>query len=335
MHTCQCGSPSRERTATKSTMITVESDKQIFRATLKGRHVLSIRDLTAKDIESIFSLASDMEKIVRDRRCGDLLRGKIMTTLFFQPSTRTRLSFESAMFRLGGSVLTFGNPEDSRAGGKWGETLADTARVMDSYADLVVIRHPEVGAAKEFAQYANVPVINGGDGEGPGAEHPTQALLDLYTISKVFGQINGITMLLVGGMQIRVGHSLLLAFARFFDARLLIHCPDSLWLSKDEEAELRMLGLNYRRVESMEEALPEADVIYHNGWKESGPEPIPDKYRITAAKLTRAPKHAIVMDALPRVGVTPDVDATPHARYFEQAWNGVPIRMALLAHLLG
>lgn len=305
-------------------------------ASLKGRHLLSIRDLTTNDIKSIFSLSSDMEKIVRDRRCIDFLHGKIMATIFFQPSTRTRLSFESAMFRLGGSVLTFGNPEETRAGAKWGETLADTARVINSYADLVVIRHPKVGSANSFAQYADVPVINGGDGEGPGSEHPTQALIDLYTISKVFGQINGITMLIVGGMQIRVGHSLLLAIARFFNMRILIYCPDSLWLSKDEEAELRMLGLNYHRVESMEEALLEADVIYHNGWKESSPEPIPDEYRITAAKLTRVPKHAIVMDALPRTDeIAADVDATPYACYFEQASNGVPIRMALLAHLLG
>lgn len=283
-------------------MIAVESDKQIIGESLKGRHLLSINNLTAKDIKSIFSLASDMEEIVRSRRSIDLLRGQIIATIFFQPSTRTRLSFESAMFRLGGSVLTFGNPEETRAGAKWSETLADTARVVHSYADLIVIRHPKIGSAKEFAQYANVPVINGGDGEGPGSEHPTQALIDLYTISKVFGQINGITILIIGGMQTRVGHSLLLAFARFFNVRILIHCPDSLWLSKNEEAELRILGLNYHRVESMEEALPEADVIYHNGWKESGPEVIPDEYRITTAKLARVAKHTIVMDALPRAG---------------------------------
>ncbi len=300
----------------------------------KGRDIVSIKELSRGDMEIIFEVAREMVPIARGERNSDLLQGKILATLFFEPSTRTRLSFESAMHRLGGSVIGFSNPSATSI--SKGETLADTVRVMDSYSDVIVIRHPYEGSARLAAEFAENPVINAGDGAG---QHPTQTLLDLFTMYQEFGDIRGLKIALIGDLKYgRTVHSLAYALSKL-GADIYLVSPELLKMPRHIIRELQKKPVE---TDKIEDVMEEIDVFYVTRiQKERFPDPteykrVAGSYSITAELLKRAKKESIVMHPLPRVNeIAPDVDSTPHARYFQQAFNGVPVRMALLALVLG
>ncbi len=300
----------------------------------KGRDIVSIKELSREDMEIIFEVAREMVPIARGERNSDLLQGKILATLFFEPSTRTRLSFESAMHRLGGSVIGFSNPSATSI--SKGETLADTVRVMDSYSDVIVIRHPYEGSARLAAEFAENPVINAGDGAG---QHPTQTLLDLFTMYQEFGDIRGLKIALIGDLKYgRTVHSLAYALSKL-GADIYLVSPELLKMPRHIIRELQKKPVE---TDKIEDVMEEIDVFYVTRiQKERFPDPteykrVAGSYSITAELLKRAKKESIVMHPLPRVNeIAPDVDSTPHARYFQQAFNGVPVRMALLALVLG
>jgi aspartate carbamoyltransferase catalytic subunit len=302
----------------------------------KGRDILSMLDFTRKDIEYIFKIAEKMEPIAFNRKRTDLLKDYVMATLFFEPSTRTRLSFETAMLRLGGGVTGWASPEVSRTAI---ETIPDTAKVIEGYVDVVVMRHKENGAPALYAKNSAVPVISGGDGTN---EHPTQALLDLYTIEREKGSIDEVKVLLMGNMDQRAMHSLPFALAKFDDTEVFILAPDD----KDRQMpkwaidKFDKLGLKYSNVQNVEEVIEEVDVIYPiyaKPYTEEGfMKPVEDRFKITKEKLKNAKKDLLVMHALPRIDeLSTDVDDTPHAKYFKQSGYGIPVRMALLALVLG
>jgi len=270
------------------------------------------------------------------RAGSDMLRGKIMATMFFEPSTRTRLSFESAMTRLGGTALGFSETKGTSV--EKGENLADTVRVVESYADVLVVRHPLEGAARMAAEFAKVPVINAGSGA---EEHPTQALLDLYTMRKELGSIDGLNVGLVGDLRFgRTVHSLAYALSQY-KVRLYLISPDILRMRREvlEEVSKRIAvkeGL------SMDEHLKELDVIYMTRVQKerfadlAEYEKVKGSFRLSADGLAHARKNAIVMHPLPRVDeIGSDVDNTRHAKYFQQVWYGMVLRMGLLGLVLG
>ncbi len=300
----------------------------------KGRDIVSIKELSKEEMDIIFEVAREMLPIARGERKSELLDGKILATLFFEPSTRTRLSFESAMHRLGGSVIGFSNPSATSI--SKGETLADTVRVMDSYSDVIVIRHPYEGSARLAAEFASNPVINAGDGAG---QHPTQTLLDLFTIHQEFGEIKGLNVALIGDLKYgRTVHSLAYALS-YLGANIYLVSPELLRMPSHIIRELKEKPVE---TDKIEEVIEDADVLYVTRiQKERFPDPteykkVAGSYRITSELLKKAKERAIVMHPLPRVDeIEPDVDYTKHARYFQQAFNGVPVRMALLALVLG
>jgi len=300
----------------------------------KGRDIISLKDFSREEIDYVLEMARTMEPVAKAG--SDLLRGKILATLFFEPSTRTRLSFESAMHRLGGSAIGFAEAEIASV--KKGENLADTMRVVESYADVIVVRHPLEGAARLAAEFANVPVINGGSGA---EEHPTQALLDLYTIVKEMGKIDGLNVALVGDLRYgRTVHSLAYALS-LYDVRLFFVSPDMLRMRREV---LETIKGKVKVVEksSLDDVVDIADVLYVTRiQKERFPDAaeyakVKGAYRIDLKLLEKAKKDTIVLHPLPRVDeIAPEVDGTSHARYFEQVWNGIVTRMALLALVLG
>lgn len=300
----------------------------------KGRDIISLKDFSREEIDYVLEMTRTMEPVAKAG--SDLLRGKILATLFFEPSTRTRLSFESAMHRLGGSAIGFAEAEIASV--KKGENLADTMRVVESYADVIVVRHPLEGAARLAAEFANVPVINGGSGA---EEHPTQALLDLYTIVKEMGKIDGLNVALVGDLRYgRTVHSLAYALS-LYDVRLFFVSPDMLRMRREV---LETIKGKVKVVEksSLEDVVDIADVLYVTRiQKERFPDAaeyakVKGSYRIDLKLLEKAKKDTIVLHPLPRVDeIAPEVDGTSHARYFEQVWNGIVTRMALLALVLG
>jgi aspartate carbamoyltransferase catalytic subunit len=298
----------------------------------EGRDVLSILDFSRGELERLFEVAAKIEK-------GSLrpnLRGKILATAFFEPSTRTRLSFETAMSRLGGSVIGFGGTEGTSIAK--GENLADTIRMLDCYSDLIVIRHPMEGAAKLAAEVARVPVINGGDGS---RHHPTQAMIDLYTIWKEFGRIDGLEIGLLGDLRYgRAASSLVYGLSKFKPKRVLLFSPPSLKLRKEVRDFLVKAGIALEERDKLE--VGSLDVLYVTRiQKERFPDPaeyekVKGSYRLTVSSLEGARERLIVLHPLPRVDeIDLEVDETPHARYFQQAANGVFVRMALLSLLLG
>lgn len=304
--------------------------------TLKGRSVVSINDLTDSEILLVLDTAKRISEIAGSGTPPDVLRGKVLATLFFEPSTRTRLSFESAMKRLGGSVIGFS--ETGTTSATKGETLADTIRMVSGYSDITVLRHPREGAARMCTQFATIPIINGGDGAG---QHPTQTLLDLYTIRQSLGRIEGLKVALVGDLKYgRTVHSLAYALARF-GAQPVLVAPKTLQMPQDIVRHLEEMGRKPRMESAFDAVIPEADVIYMTRiQKERFPDPeeyakVAGSYRLTVEALKPAKAGAVVLHPLPRVDeIDPEVDATPHARYFEQAANGVHVRMALLALVL-
>ena len=297
-------------------------------------HVVTIQDLADDEIASILDRARELLPVARGEERSDAFVGKILATCFFEPSTRTRLSFETAMHRLGGNVIGFA---DSRTTSHLkGETLADAVRMVAGYADAIVLRHPQEGSARLAAEISDVPVINGGDGAG---QHPTQTLLDLFTIREELGKLEGLTVGLLGDLRYgRTVHSLAAALARY-DTTMHFIAPESLAMPRRVTAGLPD---GWSAHTTLNGVLPELDLLYVTRiQKERFPDPedyvrVAGAYTISAETLRDAKPGLRVLHPLPRVGeIATDVDETEHAAYFRQAFNGVPVRMALLEMLLG
>lgn len=305
-----------------------------------GRHVISIDDFERDEILHILGLARRLEA----QPHSDLLNGCLMATCFFEPSTRTRLSFEAAMKKLGGKVIGFSDALSSSA--KKGESLADTIRMVDQYADVVVLRHPRDGAARLAADASGVPILNGGDGAN---QHPTQTFLDLYTITKLFpGHLEGrvdhpLHVAFAGDLRYgRTVHSLLHALSRFDGISVQLVAAPGLEMPEHHISEARDAGLDVHIAENLEAAIATCDVLYMTRLQEERfPDPIEFEhikasYRVDATMLTQAKPALRILHPLPRVNeIAIDVDTTAHAHYFPQAGNGVPVRQALLALVLG
>ncbi len=297
---------------------------------LAGRSLIRVDDFSAEEIQHVLNVAEQMHERLGERQT--LLAGKILATAFFEPSTRTRLSFESAMQRLGGGVIGFADASTSSAAK--GETLADTARIIESYADVIVMRHPLEGSSAVAAAYASKPIINAGDG---GHQHPTQTLTDLYTIQRSRGDIAGLHIGLCGDLRFgRTVHSLLVAL-RHYPVHVTCIAPQSLQLPD----RFQPAGLPVARTDHVEDVLPDLDVLYVTRiQRERFPdaseyESVKGSYRIDAALLERSKPELLVMHPLPRVDeIAYNVDPDRRAAYFGQAAYGVPVRMALLALLL-
>jgi aspartate carbamoyltransferase catalytic subunit len=300
----------------------------------KGRDIVSIKDFTREEIDYILKTTGDMEPIAKSG--SNMLRGKILGTLFFEPSTRTRLSFEAAMNKLGGNVIGFAEPKVAAI--KKGENLADTIRVVENYADVMVLRHPLEGAARLAAEFASIPVINAGSGA---EEHPTQALLDLYTILKEKGTIDGLNITLMGDLRYgRTVHSLAYALS-LYKVNLFLVSPELLRMRREVSDAIKK-KIKIAECSTVEEFLAKTDVLYVTRIQEERfPDPaeyakVSGTYKIDVDTLEEAKKEMIIMHPLPRVDeIDHEVDNTPHARYFQQVWNGMVTRTALLALILG
>jgi aspartate carbamoyltransferase catalytic subunit len=305
---------------------------------LVGRDVVSISDLSKDEIRAVLDQATQFEKQLSADQRLTLLSGRILATVFYEPSTRTRLSFESAMHRLGGAVISVAEAKTSSSAAK-GETIYDSGRMLESYADVIVQRHPAVGSARALADAANVPVLNAGDGTG---EHPSQALLDLLTIQREKGSLNGLTVAMVGDLKNgRTVHSLSKALAHW-NAKLILCAPNALRMPAELVEQLRSQGLVVIETENMGAALGQADVVYITRIQQERFAQIEEYlqykgvYVITAEAIAKAKAGITVMHPLPRVDeITTDVDPLPNAAYFRQARYGVFTRMALLAMVLG
>ncbi|MBN1811837.1 MAG: aspartate carbamoyltransferase [Anaerolineae bacterium] len=303
---------------------------------LAGRDLLSIDDLNKAGIKMILDQATQMEEQCQEQPKLDLLNGRILATLFYEPSTRTRLSFESAMHRLGGDVLSAASAAKTSSAAK-GETLGDAARVISGYAHLIVQRHPEILSAKQAAEGATVPVINAGDGSH---EHPTQALLDLYTIQKERGQIDGLRIAMAGDLRYgRTVHSLSKALAHW-DVTLTLVSPPSLQMPPLITHKLKQ-KITVDETEDLTAVMEACDVLYVTRiQRERFQEPadydkVKDSYVITRKLVNSANPEITIMHPLPRVNeIATDVDELPGAAYFRQADNGVWARMALMALIL-
>ncbi|RLI20659.1 aspartate carbamoyltransferase [Candidatus Bathyarchaeota archaeon] len=300
-----------------------------------GRDIISIKDFSREEIDYILKIASRMEPIAKTG--SDMLKGKILATLFFEPSTRTRLSFESAMHRLGGATIGFAEAEIASV--KKGENLADTVRTVENYADIIALRHPLEGAARLAAEFAEVPIINAGSGA---EEHPTQALLDLYTIVKEKGRIDGLSIALMGDLRYgRTVHSLAYALS-MYNVKLYLVSPEILRMRKEVLKVLKEKKVEVVEKNRIEEIISDLDILYVTRiQKERFPDPaeyakVRGSYRIDLETLKNAKEDLVILHPLPRVDeIAPEVDSTPHARYFRQVWNGIIVRMALLALILG
>lgn len=302
-----------------------------------GRHIFSVGQFTRQDLHKLFEVAQEMRTMVTRVGQYDLLRGKVMASLFYEPSTRTSCSFQAAMQRLGGTVLNIQNNGSSMSKG---ESLTDTIRTLDCYTDITVLRHPAVGAAQEAASVSKHPVINAGDGVG---EHPTQALLDVFTIREELGTVNGITVTFVGDLKHgRTVHSLSRVLA-MYDVRMRYVSPDSLRMPSELLAYLADKGVDQKEHRELNnEVMRETDVLYITRVQKERFEKmeaynrVKDAYTITTETLNRAKDHMIVMHPLPRNGeISTDVDSDPKAVYFRQMEYGMYVRMALLAMVLG
>lgn len=311
--------------------------------TMKGKDVISIRDFSRGDIEHVFRTAEKLRPIADGRTKSTLLQDKILAALFFQPSTRTRLSFESAMQRLGGSVVGFASPEVTRAGDVYAETLKDTGEMVQLYSDVIVVRHPEAEAPAILAETVDIPVISGGAGitstskSGSVGEHPTQTLLDLYTISREKRRIDGLSILLMGNLGSRAIHSLGIGVSRFDGVQIYLLAPESLGLPDVAKRDFESANLRCKAVSSINDVIKKLDVIYVVSMRQAlGVETTPDPYRLDMAKLKEAKSDLIVLHPLPRMDeISTEVDKTPYAKYYAQAYNGLVARMALLALVLG
>jgi aspartate carbamoyltransferase catalytic subunit len=303
----------------------------------KGKDVVSIRDLSREDIDQVLDLAERMIPYAKGETFTKALDGRILANLFFEPSTRTHMSFSTSMSRLGGRTMEMAHP--SMMSVAKGETLTDTIRMVESYSDVIVLRHPHEGSARLAAHFSSKPVINAGDGAG---QHPTQTLLDLFTIRREFKRIDEVKVALVGDLKYgRTVHSLAEALT-MFGAEVTFVAPANLQMPRDTVRQVEKLGGKPKLTSKLEDVIKDVDVLYVTRiQKERFPDPaeyqkIAGVYRIDNNLLREAKRDLIVMHPLPRVDeIAPEVDGTEHARYFVQAFNGVPVRMALLLLVLG
>ena len=303
---------------------------------LKNRSIVSIEDVSLAELDDIFKKADEMSSALKQGKTLKNLDGKIMATFFYEPSTRTRLSFESAMNRLGGSVISVSEAKSSSAAK--GETLADTVRMADGYSDVIVIRHPMEGAAKLAARFSSKPIINAGDGSG---QHPTQTIMDLYTMRKELGSIDGKEITMVGDLRYgRTVHSLLLALSNF-DVKVNLVSPDILRIP---DYILSRLPKDFKInvTNDFDKTVESSDVLYVTRIQK---ERFTDQneylsvigsYSINQDAVDKMKEKSVIMHPLPRIDeITPEVDSSPKAAYFRQASNGVPVRMALISMILG
>jgi len=300
----------------------------------KGRDIISIKDFSREEINYVFKVAKAMEPLAL--KGSQMLRGRILATLFYEASTRTRLSFESAMQRLGGSTIGFAEAEIASV--RKGENLADTIRTVENYADVIALRHPLEGAARLAAEFSRVPILNGGSGA---EEHPTQALLDLYTMVKESGKIDGLKIALAGDLRYgRTVHSLAYALS-LYDIELFLVSPETLRMRREVLQTIKE-RIAVTEKTSLEKIVPLVDVLYVTRiQKERFPDPaeyakVKGSYRVDLQSLSEAKKDLIILHPLPRVDeIAAEVDETPYARYLQQVGNGIVVRMALLALILG
>jgi aspartate carbamoyltransferase catalytic subunit len=304
---------------------------------LKGRHLIDPMDFTLLELEEIFDYADEIIK--SPERFSHKCDGKILATLFYEPSTRTRLSFEAAMLRLGGSVLGFSEATSSSAAK--GESVADTIRTVECYADIAAMRHPKEGAPKVAAMNSVMPVINAGDG---GHQHPTQTLTDLLTIRNIKGTLSNLTVGICGDLKFgRTVHSLIKAMSRYENIKFVLISPNELTIPKYIKSEiLEKNNIEFIEVEKLEEVMQDLDILYmtrvqkERFFNEEDYVRLKDSYILDSEKMEKAKKDMIVMHPLPRVNeIAVEVDADPRACYFKQAKYGMYARMALIAKLLG
>jgi aspartate carbamoyltransferase catalytic subunit len=308
-----------------------------------GRDILSLKGFEREEYFRVFEVADRLAPIARDRQNTDLLTHKTLVTAFYQPSTRTRLATEAAMHRLGGHVTGFSDAKMTRAGDFYQESIKDTVHMLEYYGDVIAMRHFQQGAPAEAAKWASVPIINCGDGWG---EHPTQVLTDMYTILGEKGRLDGLNFLLVGDMRMRTMHSISYAMSQF-DIEATYISPPEMSLTDEFKKEIDELNLVYREVEHIEEAIAEADVIYlepvvqadYTASREERDGEVgltPANYQVTKSLMRKAKADSIILHSLPRMDeLLEEVDYTRHARYWAEAFNGVVMRMALLALVLG
>jgi aspartate carbamoyltransferase len=302
-----------------------------------GQDILSVKQFSRNDLKYIFDVAHEMRVMVQHVGTFDLLKGKILASLFYEPSTRTSSSFTSAMERLGGSVIPINEVRYSSV--SKGESLPDTVRTLECYADVIVLRHPEVGASALAAKYARKPIINAGDGVG---EHPTQALLDLFTVVEELGEVDGLTVTMLGDLKYgRTVHSLARLLS-LFQVNINYVSPEILRMPPEIIEELNAKGVPQAEHSSLEAVLPKTDVLYVTRVQKErfenleDYERVKDAFVIDAGTMRRAKERMIVMHPLPRVNeISMDVDDDPRAAYFRQMEYGLYVRMALLAMVLG
>lgn len=304
--------------------------------TSRLRHVVESQQFSRSLLEELFARSEEMKR--EPHRFMGRLAGQVMAALFYEPSTRTRLSFEAAMIRLGGQAMGTDNAREFSSAAK-GETLEDSIRIVSGYADVIVLRHNQEGAARRAAAVSSVPVINAGDGTG---QHPTQALLDLYTIKDELGRIDGVRVAMVGDLANgRTVRSLTYLLSKFKDIKVWFVAPPAVRMRDDLKEHLDEHRIPWLETEDLDAVLPDVDVVYMTRIQKerfSDPaayEAVKGVYRLDASSLARMRKYSIVMHPLPRVDeISPEVDEDPRAAYFRQARNGLHIRMALLDRLL-
>ena len=304
---------------------------------LKGRSLLEPMDFSLEELDGIFDLA---DRIIADpQKYAHACDGKLLATLFYEPSTRTRFSFEAAMLRLGGQVIGFSEPNSSSVAK--GESIADTIRTISCYADVAVMRHPKEGAPRVAANSTDMPVINAGDG---GHQHPTQTLTDLLTIRRTLGTFENITVGCCGDLKFgRTVHSLIKALSRYKNVKFVLISPEELTIPDYVRKEVLIKNnIEFKEVRTMQEALGEVDVLYmtrvqrERFFNEDDYIRLKDTYILDKEKMGLAKKGMIVLHPLPRVNeIATEVDSDPRAKYFEQAKNGMFVRMALIMSLLG
>lgn len=304
---------------------------------LKGRSLLEPMDFSLEELDGIFDLA---DRIIADpQKYAHACDGKLLATLFYEPSTRTRFSFEAAMLRLGGQVIGFSEPNSSSVAK--GESIADTIRTISCYADVAVMRHPKEGAPRVAANSTDMPVINAGDG---GHQHPTQTLTDLLTIRRTLGTFENITVGCCGDLKFgRTVHSLIKALSRYKNVKFVLISPEELTIPDYVRKEVLIKNnIEFKEVRTMQEALCEVDVLYmtrvqrERFFNEDDYIRLKDTYILDKEKMELAKKDMIVLHPLPRVNeISTEVDSDPRAKYFEQAKNGMFVRMALIMSLLG
>ena len=299
------------------------------------KNIISIKEFEREDIEFILDEASKLEDIAKSREVSEELKGKLLGLMFFEPSTRTKMSFETSMKRLGGDCIGFENTGSSSV--SKGESIADTAKMFEGYSDALVIRHELEGVSKFISDIVDVPVINAGDGAG---QHPTQTLLDLYTIKKELGEIDNLKIALIGDLKFgRTVHSLSNALGMFENVKIYLVSPPELRMPQEVLHDLKNTNVTYKEVENIEDVIDDVDVLYVTRIQKERFADIEDYLKIKGAYIINRKmlegKDLIVMHPLPRIDeISGDVDNTKYNKYFTQAANAVPVRMAILKTLI-